>query len=156
LSAVSTKAEALMFYHKVKLLKAQHFRRLTGVQKGTFAKMVKEVKAAEAKKRWHGGRPPKLSVENRLLMMLMYWRENRTYFHIAQAYGVNEGACWRMIAWLEQALIKSGSFRLPGKKALLKEEENFEVVLIDATETPIERPKKNSAVTIPERKSDTR
>lgn len=144
-----------MLYYKVKLLKAKDFRRLTGVQKGTFAKMTKVVKEAEAKKYARGGRPPKLSVENRLLMLLMYWRENRTYFHIAQTYGINEGACWRMIAWLEQALIRSGVFRLPGKKALLQDGMNFEVVLIDATETPVERPKKNSAAVTPERKSDT-
>ncbi len=101
-----------MLYYKVKLLKAKDFRRLTGVQKGTFAKMAEVIKDAEVEKYTHGGRPSKLSVENRLLMLLMYWRENRTYFHIAQTYGINEGACWRMIAWLEQVLIKSGTFRL--------------------------------------------
>jgi hypothetical protein len=144
-----------MLYYKVKLLKAKDFRRLTGVQKGRFAKMAKVIREAEAEKYAHGGRPSKLSVENRLLMLLMYWRENRTYFHIAQAYGINEGACWRMIAWLEQALIKSGVFRLPGKKALLQDDVNFEVVLIDATETPVERPKKSNDAATRARKSAT-
>jgi hypothetical protein len=32
---------------------------------------------------------------------------------------------------------------LPGRKALLKSDVEYEVVLIDATESPIERPKKN-------------
>jgi hypothetical protein len=32
-------------------------------------------------------------------------------------------------------------FHLPGKKTWLKEEYYFEVVLIDATESPVERPK---------------
>ncbi len=145
-----------MLYYKVKLLKAKDFRRLTGVQKGTFAKMAEVIKDAEVEKYTHGGRPSKLSVENRLLMLLMYWRENRTYFHIAQTYGINEGACWRMIAWLEQVLIKSGTFRLPGKKAPLQDDVNFEVVLIDATETPVERPKKSKDDAIRERKSGTR
>jgi len=31
---------------------------------------------------------------------------------------------------------------LPGKKELLKPDNEYEVVFIDATETPIERPKK--------------
>ncbi|KEI34785.1 mobile element protein ISFw11 [Francisella sp. W12-1067] len=40
-------------------------------------------------------------------------------------------------------LFKDGQFSLPGRKALLKSDVDYEVVLIDATETPIERPKKN-------------
>ena len=86
----------------------------------------------------------------------MYWRENRTYFHIAQTYGISDSACWKTVRWVETALIQSGVFRLPGKKALLKDGVNFEIVLIDATETPIERPKKNSDAIIQERKSDIR
>ena len=41
--------------------------------------------------------------------------------------------------------IKSARFSLPGKKALLKSDVEFEVVLIDASESPIERPKKKSS-----------
>jgi len=146
-----------MFYHKVKLLKATRFRRLTGVQKGTFAKMVEALTSAEKEKySKHGGRTPQLCMEDRLLMALMYWRENRTYFHVAQAYGVSDNCCWSTIRWIENALIQSGVFRLPGKKKLVEDGADFEVVLIDATETPVERPKKSSAAAIPERKSGTR
>jgi hypothetical protein len=38
-------------------------------------------------------------------------------------------------------LIKSGIFSLHGKKQLLQSAVKFEVILIDASETPIERPK---------------
>ena len=41
----------------------------------------------------------------------------------------------------ESTLLKSNKFHLPGKKALWQEED-LEVVLLDATETEIERPKK--------------
>jgi hypothetical protein len=34
-------------------------------------------------------------------------------------------------------------YPLPGRKALLKSDIEYDVVLIDATETPIERPKKS-------------
>ena len=145
-----------MRYYRVKLLKAERFRRLTGVKKGTFAKMAKVLRQAKVKVHWHGGRNPGLSIENSLLLTLMYWRENRTYFHIAQTYGISDSACWKTVRWVETALIQSGVFRLPGKKALLKDGVNFEIVLIDATETPIERPKKNSDAIIQERKSDIR
>ena len=101
------------------MLKAARFRRLTGVQKKTFARMVEVLKEAKAKLHWHGGRSPSLSIEDSLLMALMYWRENRTYFHVAQAYGVSDSVCWNTIRWVETALIQSRVFRLPGKKVLL-------------------------------------
>ncbi len=77
--------------------------------------MVKVAKEYQAQKHWHGGRNPRLSVEDSLLMTLMYWRENRTYFHIAQAYGLADSVCWNTARWIETALIQSGVFRLPGK-----------------------------------------
>ena len=40
-------------------------------------------------------------------------------------------------------LIKSREFSLAGKKELLKSNMEYEVILIDASETPIERPKKS-------------
>lgn len=51
-------------------------------------------------------------------------------------------------------MIKDGTFSLPGKKALLKSDASYEIILIDATETPVERPQKNKENTIPERKKD--
>lgn len=145
-----------MRYYKVRMLKASRFRRFTGVQKPTFNRMVKVLKEAKAKQHWHGGRPSRLTIEDSLLMTLMYGRENRTYFHVAQAYGVSDSVCWNTIRWIENALIQSRVFRLPGKKALLDPGMEWEGVLIDATETPIERPKKNNGVATRERKSGTR
>jgi hypothetical protein len=42
---------------------------------------------------------------------------------------------------VEDTLIQSGDFQLPGKKALLEVNE-IEIVIVDVTESPIERPKK--------------
>ena len=50
--------------------------------------------------------------------------------------------------------IKDGTFSLPGKKELLKSDTEYEVVLIDATETPVERPQKNKESITQERKKD--
>ncbi len=84
-------------------------------------------------------------------MALEYLREYRTYFHISRSYGISESACYRNIRWIEDTLIKDGTFSLPGRKALLKSDVEYEVVLIDATESPIERPKKNKSTSIPEK-----
>jgi hypothetical protein len=47
-------------------------------------------------------------------------------------------------------------FRLPNKKERQESETRFEIVLIDATEQPIERPKKNkNATTVVKKKRHT-
>ena len=76
-------------------------------------------------------------------MTLEYLREYRTYFHIGQSWGLNESNVYRIIIKVEKCLIESGLFRLPGKKALLNQDLEWEVVVVDVTETPVERPKKN-------------
>lgn len=133
----------------------EQFRRLTGVKRRTFDEMVNILKDAEILLKKRGGKPNKLSLEDRLLMALEYLREYRTYFHISRSYQISESACFRNIRWVEDTLIKSRKFSLPGKKVLLKSDIKCEIVLIDATETPIERPKKNKSIFIQERKSDT-
>ncbi len=49
---------------------------------------------------------------------------------------------------MEDILIKSGVFRLPGKKALLKMEGRLlgKIMVLDVGESPVERPQKNSGV----------
>ena len=78
-----------------------------------------------------GGKPNKLSIEDRLLMCLEYLREYRTYFHISRSYGISESACFRNVRWVENTLIKSGKFSLPGLKSLITEDVGYEVILID-------------------------
>ncbi len=54
---------------------------------------------------------------------------------------------------VEDALIKSKQFHLPGKKKLWARDAAIEIVLVDATEQPIERPKKDNADTIAVKRS---
>ena len=125
---------------------SENFRRLTGIKRTTFNLMATILSQAEVRLKLQGGKPNKLSIEDRLLMTLAYLREYRTYFHISRSYGISESACYRNVRWVEETLIKDGQFSLPGKKELLKNDVEYEVVLIDATETPIERPKKTKAL----------
>jgi Helix-turn-helix of DDE superfamily endonuclease len=130
-----------MRYETVKNLTDEDFKRSTGVQRATFEKML-GVLQTELR---DFGRPATLSRADQLLMTLMYWREYRTEFHIGLTYGLSEAAVCRTIYKVENALAHSGQFRLPGKKVLHASATVIEVVLIDATEQPIERPKKNKA-----------
>jgi hypothetical protein len=129
-------------YEEIKGYTEEQFRRLTGVKKGTFAVMVEILDQAANNRYRKAGRKSSLAMEDRLLMGLEYLREYRTYFHLGSSYGLSESACYRACKWVEDVLIKSGKFSLPGKKALLKSEVEYEVILIDTTETAIQRPKK--------------
>jgi hypothetical protein len=131
-------------YEKIKELPSGKFRRLTGVGKSVFQSMAGVIRAAEHKYLEKGGRPSYLQAEDKLLMTLEYLLEYRTYFHLGQSYGLSESACYRNCKWVEDVLIRDKAFALPGKKVLLDKDSSIEVILIDATETPIERPKKTS------------
>lgn len=133
----------------------ESFRRLTRIKKSTFQKILEVLVEAHAKKKARGGRPNKLQVPEMLMMTMEYLREYRTYFHIAANYGLAESNAFETIRWVEDTLIKSGLFSLPGKKALVGARTEIEVVLVDATETPVQRPKKNSGGTTRARKSGT-
>jgi hypothetical protein len=131
-----------MTYDQVKSLKPEEFKRLCGVRPETFNQMLEVVRSQQRTKQ-KTGRPGKLSLEDQLLMTLEYWREYRTYFHIGQSWRVNESTAYRIIRKIEDTLTKSRTFTLPGKKRLTNSDYQLQVVIIDVTESPIERPKKN-------------
>ena len=93
-------------------------------------------------------RPPKSNRADQLLLRLMYLREYRTQFHIGAAYGVSEATACRTIQKVEDTLMQSGEFSLPGKKKLQESDTEIEVIIVDVAEQPIERPKKNKRTPI--------
>ena len=105
-------------------------------------------------KKREGSRPNKFSAADMILMTLEYLREYRTYFHISRSYGISESNCYYIVRFVEDSLIKSGHFNLPGRKSLLKCDVSYEVVLVDATESPIQRPKKSKSTSTLARKND--
>ena len=143
-----------MKFEKVKDLDNEKFRRLTGLKRSTFDQMICILLESHKAKKARGGRHNKLRIEDMLLMTLEYLREYRTYFHISQSYIVSESTAYKTIRWVEDTLIKHPLFSLPGRKELLKSDTEYDVILIDATETPIERPKKNKNIFTLVRKKD--
>ncbi len=140
-----------MFYADLKNKPEGPFKRLTGVRPATFLDMCDALE----KHLPSGGRVPKLCREDRLLLTLMYWREYRTQAHIAETYGLSESAVCRTIHLVESALMRSGQFRLPGKRALTRSDVEYQVVVVDATECPVERPKKGNGAATAARRSAT-
>lgn len=144
-----------MFYEEIKALSAAQFKRLTGVKKEVFIQMLDcIVTYKKNNKPTDRGRPLKLSYGDQLLLLLMYYCEYRTQFHMGITYGLSESRVCETIKDLEAILIKDSRFHLPGKRQLLHPENSFEVVLVDVTESPVERPKKNKERTIQVRKSN--
>jgi hypothetical protein len=133
------------------------FRRLTGIKKSTFQEMLLILTEAHSRKKARGGRPNKLQISEMLMTSLEYLREYRTYFHIGVSCGLSGSNAYETIRLVEDTLIRSGAFTLPGKKALVRETPGIEVViLVDTTETPVERPKKSKDGTIRAKRRGTR
>ncbi len=92
-------------YEEIKDMSNGDFKRLTGVRKATFRKMVEAVIKHEKERKKISGRPLKLSYEDQLLMTLGYNREYRTYFHISADYGMSEADCYKLVKKTEDILV---------------------------------------------------
>lgn len=140
-------------WEHVQALPAHQFRRLTGVKPATFNLMVKVILAAEQSKK-KSGKPHKLSSEDRVLLSLEYLRDYPTYLRLSVNWGVHESTAKRIQNRVEDLLMRDQRFHVIGKKRLLEHPE-LEVVVVDASERPIERPKKSSGVVTVARRSST-
>ena len=129
-----------MNYEDVKNSKPGDFKRLFGVTRETFAAMCEVV--VETKQLNRRGRKSNLSIENQVLLTVSFWREYRTLFHLGRDWDLHESNVSRTVRRVEDILIKSGKFALPGKRRLL-EGDAIKFTIVDVTESSIERPKKN-------------
>ncbi len=144
-----------MLYEKLEKLSAANFKRYCGVERKTFDKMCEIVRHKSSARRLIEGRPPKLEIEDQVLLTLEYWREYRTMFHLGTGWGISESSVSRIITRVEDILTESEEFALPGKRQADLSPE-IEVIVVDVVESPIERPKKNKDDIIRARKSGTR
>lgn len=131
----------MKIYEKLISYEDGKFKRLVWVKKQTFETLLTFLKEEESKKKALWWAPNKLDLATRLLMALEYLREYRTYAHIWEDYGISESACYRNCIWIEKTILKNKDFHIPWKKELLKSDTEIEIILIDASEVAIERPK---------------
>ena len=145
------------YYAKAERLSDKDFKQIVGVEKATFDVMVMILKEAYARKpkKWRGGRKKKLTMENQLLMTLKYLHQYVTQKELGFEFEVGEATVCNTIRWVENTLIKDDNFSLPGKKVLV-EDDSIEVVLVDVTECPVERPQKNKENGTLEKRNGTR
>ena len=78
-------------------------------------------------------------------MALEYWREYRSFRHMANDRQIAKSTINEAVIWVENILSESDEFKLKDLKERFKpsSENAAEVILIDVEEQPIERPKYN-------------
>jgi hypothetical protein len=119
------------------------FKRLYGVKPVTFVKMTAILQKEYDRMHKAGGSPPKLTVKDKLTATLKYLREYRTMESIGADYGVSKSTVCESIQWVENTLAKDKTFRLPGKKILKETYDTVQYMIVDVTESPVQRPKKD-------------
>jgi predicted DNA-binding protein YlxM (UPF0122 family) len=117
------------------------FKRLYGVKPKTFNKMTEILQKEYNKQHKHGGSPPKLTVSEKLYITLKYLREYRTMESIGADYSVSKSTVCESIQWVENTLAKHKTFKLPEKKVLKSSANTINYIVVDVTESPIQRPK---------------
>src|SRR3989344_4123274 len=132
-------------YTHIQSLSSPDFKRLTGVTPQTFTRMVAVVSPVLAARQKRGGPRFTHSVEDLVLMTLTYWREYRTYFHLAQEYGLSESQCFKLVKRIEEILVQDPQFHIQGKGRLAQGVGTPKHIVIDVAESPVERPKKGDA-----------
>ena len=143
-------------YQKVNKLNSEDFKRVTGVSKDTFALMKDVVTKHYLKHRSSGGRKKSHSPSDQILMMLEYYREYRTYKHMAIDYNTSESTVHYTVKKIEEILLSDDRFHLPSlKKSRPINDSSIDVVVIDVTESPCERPKKSKSITTQAKRRDT-
>ena len=132
-----------MKYQKLNRFSDSEFKRLVAVPRPVFSEMVEVLKDAESLKK-KSGRPYTLAIEDQLLLTLNYLQNYNTQLELVANCHIAESNVNRTIKKVEDALMKSRRFTLP-KRSITTADEQFNWVIIDATECSIERPKKNQS-----------
>jgi hypothetical protein len=127
------------------------FRQLTGITPAAFDRLLAQLapryeaadirrKARPDRLRKPGAGPKhKLSLADRLLMLLIYYRTYTTHAMLGFLFGVDDSAVGRNINPLGPLL--AGIFRIPERKVRL-DPEDIRELFFDATERPTRRPER--------------
>jgi len=132
------------------------YKEIFGVEKYVFDRLLRLLEVADVfQRKSTAGRKSRLSVLDKLVITLMYWREYRTYRHIAFDYGVGKTQIGDAVLWVENTIIASGLCNLKSARELRDNPNKIKIAIIDVTEQEIERPKKGRKIGIPARNGDT-
>jgi hypothetical protein len=127
----------------------QSFRQLTGISPAEFEKLLGELAPryaqAQAQRQDRpgrqrnpgGGRKHHLALDDRLLMLLIYYRTYVTHAFLGFLFQIDQSSVCRNINPLQPLL--AGIFRIPERRVTLEAGE-IQALFFDAAEQPIQRP----------------
>ena len=130
----------MYMYEKIKNYNDRKFKRAVGIPRVLFEIFVGILTFSLNEKHKKGGRKPKLSVENILLMYLKFYRDYNTFFSLANMFGIDEANVYRWIKWSEKVLTTGFSGMINELITMSKIDVSHEH-LVDVTECGIQRPK---------------
>jgi predicted DNA-binding protein YlxM (UPF0122 family) len=128
---------------RISELAEEKYQEKFGVKKPTFDKMQEILERAYKELHENGGRPPRLSVLDKLVITMGYYHDYRTMDNIAFDYTVSKSRISDAVKWVETTLLEDGTFSLPSKRELKKSENEIVITIVDVKEQETERPKKN-------------
>lgn len=122
----------------------QIFKRSIGISRKTFRRLhkkiardIRAIKTSNPLKRH--GKKSSLTLKDKILLTFYYLRDYPTFLKLGQDFGISESYAQKIFHSFSSILLKF--VKVEGKKVLLKKD--IETVVIDVSEQPIERPKKN-------------
>lgn len=128
-------------YKKIKIQKADKFKRLVGISHKNFCHIVERIKSNHANRkslRKRGKNKSKISWEDRVLLVFYYLRHYPTFENLGYIFDISESYCHKIYTKMVAMLMKI--LKLPSRKELL--DDKYKILIIDVSEQPIERPKK--------------
>lgn len=128
---------------RIEKMNYKKYKEIFGVEKCIFDRILRLLEIADTFQRKNkAGRKSRLTVLDKLVITLQYWREYRTYRHIAFDYGVGKSTIGEAINCVENTIISSGLCNLKSSRELRKNTSEIKIAIVDVTEQEIERPKK--------------
>jgi len=132
------------------------YKEIFGVEKYIFDRLLRLLECVNIfQRKNNAGRKSGLSVLDKFMITLQYWREYRTYRHIAFDYNVGKSTIGEAVIWVENSIISSGLCNLKSARELRDNTSKIKIAVVDVTEQEIERPKRGKKIGILVRKNVT-
>lgn len=130
----------MMMYENIKDYNDRKFKRTVGIPRVLFETFAETISFSLKKKHKKGGRKPKLSVENILVMYLKYYRDYNTFFSLGNIFGINEANAYRWIKWCEE-IISIAFISMINEITNKTKINSMHEHLVDVTECSVQRSK---------------
>ncbi len=144
-------------FETIKDYSKKKFKRTVGISLSGFLFIVQLVssfiaKEKEAKPMKKRGLKSKLTIQNQVLLFFYYLRDYPTFLKLGQSFGISESYANKIFHRILGILVQT--LKLPNRKVLL--DGDFEKILVDVAEQPIERPVKKQKDYYSGKKKDIR